>query len=437
MNTHRHHMKKILFAAAIALLAVSCSDKAAGDGSSRKGEVKDLVMNDPTLWGGTFSMYPEDQPLPARPPKGYKPFYISHMGRHGARFIDGRGFYSDMLETWETADSEGRLTPAGREFLEAYRTVYPKLQYHEGILTEKGQNQHRLIADQMYRDYPEVFRGKTKAAALSSDSHRVIVSMMCLLDELSELDRDLDFSVDYGRPYFSVIIPESTGNPNYMPMQPFTEEALEVNDRFIAQVFDQDAFLAKWFTSTEGLDTDTFMYHFVTMVADFCNLDFEVPATLSEAFTPEERYALWRVQNYSDYMYTGVAPGVDKRRMIEMSVTAKDIIDRFDEDCANGVALRLRFSHDTALAPLVSYLGVNGMDAEISDPFEVENVWKSYEIPMACNFQLVFFRSRRNPDDILIQALLNGFQATLPLPEAAPGFYRWSDFKARFGKVLI
>ena len=97
----------------------------------------------------------------------------------------------------------------------------------------------------------------------------------------------------------------------------------------------------------------------------------------------------------------------------------------------------MRFSHDTALAPLISYLGVNGMDAMIEDPYEVEKVWRSYDIPMACNFQLVFFRSRRAPDEILVQALLNGFCATLPLPEVAPGFYRWSDFKAKFNHLAI
>ena len=128
---------------------------------------------------------------------------------------------------------------------------------------------------------------------------------------------------------------------------------------------------------------------------------------------------------------------MDRRRFLEMSVAAKDIIDRFEEDQENGISIRMRFSHDTALAPLISYLGVNGMDAMIDNPYDVEKVWRSYDIPMACNFQLVFFRSRRAPDEILVQALLNGFCATLPLPEVAPGFYRWCDFKAKFGELAI
>lgn len=397
------------------------------------------VLAEPSRWGGTFGVYPEGQPLPPRPPKGYKPFYVSHMGRHGSRFVDGSQFYPKMYSIWKTAHEKGQLTPEGEKFFKAYALVYPKMLYHEGILTNKGQMQHRQIAGQLYRNYPEVFKGKTRLVALSTESSRVIISMLCCLDELSDLDRDLTIQVDYGRPYYSMLIPESHSNPNYKAMEPFTEEATERYERFAREVFDEEGVIGRWFTSTEGigLDRASFMYDMMQLVSDSENLDFPVPEALTEVFTPEERYAIWRVQNYSDYMYTGVAPGVDRRRFLEMSVTVKDIIDRFEEDQANGVSLRMRFSHDTALAPLISYLGVNGMDAMISNPYDVEKVWRSYDIPMACNFQLVFFRNRKAPDEILVQALLNGFCATLPLPEVAPGFYRWSDFKAKFDKLAI
>ena len=400
---------------------------------------KEDVLADPTRWGGTFGMYPEGQPLPPRPPKGYKPFYLSHMGRHGARFVDGTQFYPRMYGVWKTADEKGLLTPAGKKFFEAFAEVYPRMLYHEGILTKKGQRQHRMIADQIYRNYPEIFKGKTRLSALSTESSRVIVSMLCCLDELSDLDRDLDIEVDYGRPYYAMLIPESHSNPNYKAMEPFSKEAMDKYENFAKAIYDEDAIIAHWFTSTEGIGMrrEDFMYDMMQLVSDCSNLDFAVPAALTEVFTPEERYGIWRVQNYSDYMYTGVAPGVDRRRFLEMSVAAKDIIDRFEEDRVNGVSLRMRFSHDTALAPLLSYLGVNGMDAMISDPYEVEKVWRSYDVPMGCNFQLVFFRGRKTSDEILIQALLNGFCATLPLPEVAPGFYKWSDFKAKFDKLAI
>ena len=400
---------------------------------------KNDVLSDPTRWGGTFGMYPEGQPLPPRAPKGYKPFYLSHMGRHGARFVDGSQFYPKMYGVWKTADEKGLLTPAGKKFFDAFAEVYPRMLYHEGILTKKGQRQHRQIAGQIYRNYPEIFKGKTRLSALSTESSRVIVSMLCCLDELSDLDRDLEIEVDYGRPYYSMLIPESHSNPNYKPMEPFTKETMDKYENFAKAVYDEEAIIGHWFTSTEGIgmNREDFMYDMMQLVSDCSNLDFDVPEAMTEVFTPEERYAIWRVQNYSDYMYTGVAPGVDRRRFLEMSVAAKDIIDCFEKDQADGVSLRMRFSHDTALAPLLSYLGVNGMDAMISDPYEVEKVWRSYDVPMGCNFQLVFFRGRKASDEILIQALLNGFCATLPLPEVAPGFYKWSDFKARFDKLAI
>lgn len=400
---------------------------------------KNDVLSDPTRWGGTFGMYPEGQPLPPRAPKGYKPFYLSHMGRHGARFVDGSQFYPKMYGVWKTADEKGLLTPAGKKFFDAFAEVYPRMLYHEGILTKKGQRQHRQIAGQIYRNYPEIFKGKTRLSALSTESSRVIVSMLCCLDELSDLDRDLEIEVDYGRPYYSMLIPESHSNPNYKPMEPFTKETMDKYENFAKAVYDEEAIIGHWFTSTEGIgmNREDFMYDMMQLVSDCSNLDFDVPEAMTEVFTPEERYAIWRVQNYSDYMYTGVAPGVDRRRFLEMSVAAKDIIDCFEKDQADGVSLRMRFSHDTALAPLLSYLGVNGMDAMISDPYEVEKVWRSYDVPMGCNFQLVFFRGRKTSDEILIQALLNGFCATLPLPEVAPGFYKWSDFKAKFDKLAI
>ena len=80
--------------------------------------------------------------------------------------------------------------------------------------------------------------------------------------------------------------------------------------------------------------------------------------------------------------------------------------------------------------PLLSLLDVNGMGARLDDPAQVEDYWRSFDIPMACNLQLIFFKSKKNPD-VLVQVLLNGREATLPLPMAAPGsFYRWEDVKS-------
>lgn len=425
-------MRKI-FVAVLLVLAGALAASAQGEWA------KEAILEKPDRAGGVYALYPEGQPLPPAAPKGYKPFYVSHLGRHGSRYAIGSNVYTDVYEVWKTAHEKGNLTPEGERVYEAYADLYPRLRYHEGLLTQKGQRQHRQIASQLYRDYPAVFKGKTRAEVLSTTSHRVILSMMCFLDELKAKDPDFTYYVDYGRSYYPVLVPESSDNPDFVPRVPFPEETLKVYDDFARECIDEDAILGRWFASPDSLGAarSDFMYHLSSVVFDFCNLDFMVPEILTDLFTPDERYGLWRIQNYSDYLYTARAPGIDIRRCLEMSVTVKDFIEKFHLDVLDGVSMRLRFSHDTALMPLLSYLGVNGMDVVEADPRNLEKVWRNYNISMAGNLQIVFFRHRKKPDDILIQVLLNGTCATLPLPEAAPGFYRWNDFVARFDKLEI
>ncbi len=385
------------------------------------------VMADVERAGGVHRMYPMDQPRPTAAPKGYKPFYVSHLGRHGARFALGHTVYEDILAVWENAREKGWLTPEGEQFYQEYVSIYPLLAKREGQLTLKGQAQHRFIADQLYRNYPAVFKGKTRAAAVSTVSHRVIVSMFSFLDQATELDDDLTFKADYSYPYQAYLLPELIDSPEGRG-----GEALTKYQHFRDSLVDSKAILHHWFTHPCELvkDTYSFVFDMHTMVSTLDNMDFPVPEHLYSLFTPEERYALWRVNNFRDYQLLGRSPDTGGIRVAAMQALYQDFVEKADADWKDGVQLRLRFSHDSCLMPFLSYLGVNGMDARMENPLEVEKVWRNYHVPMACNLQLVFFRSKRNPD-ILFQLLLNGREATLPLPMAAPGsFYRWEDFKA-------
>ncbi|MBR6305497.1 MAG: hypothetical protein IKR38_01790 [Bacteroidales bacterium] len=424
-------MRRALLAAISALITLAAW--------AQPFNTREEVMANIDLAGGTYSLYPTGQPSPARPPKGYKPFYLTHMGRHGARYVASSTTYERVWTALDSAHRQGNLTPEGEKIYKAYAGILPNLRHREGVLTKKGQAQHRQIASQIYRDFPALFKGKTKAQALSTTSHRVLLSMMCFLDQMKQMDPDFTFEADYGYRYYPVLVPESHNNPAFVERAPFPEDVLKAYDSFAAEVLDEDALLRRWFLDPEkmGSARESFIYRISRIVSDFSNLDFPVSDTLKAVFTDDERYRMWQVQNYSDYIYTSRAPGVDQRRCLEMSVTVKDIIDRFDDDLRDGVAMRLRFSHDTAMMPLLSYLGVNGKDVSEADPRKLENLWRNFDICMACNFQMVFFRNKKNPDDILVQVLLNGFQATLPLPEAAPGFYHWSDFKEKFNHLEI
>ena len=46
-------------------------------------------------------------------PKGYKPFYISHYGRHGARSNWGETQYNALIDILKAAKEDGLLTASG------------------------------------------------------------------------------------------------------------------------------------------------------------------------------------------------------------------------------------------------------------------------------------------------------------------------------------
>ena len=391
------------------------------------------IMADIERAGGVHNLYPMDQPAPTSAPKGYKAFYVSHVGRHGARYALGSTVYEDILSVYTKGHDKGWLTPEGEAFYEAYSAFYPAIARREGNLTHKGQGQHRYIASQIYKNYPSVFKGDTHAEAVSTVSHRVIVSMFSFLTQLDNTDKDFTFEADYGQPYQSYLLPDVIDSQ----AERHGEAEVKFN-QFRDQVLDLDGLLGKWFTQPDSLVTNKyrFCYDLHTVISTLDNTDVpEVPQALYSAYTPEERYNLWRVNNFRDYQLLGNSPDTENLRMKAMKALLNDFITKADEDIRSGqVQLRLRFAHDSTLMPLLSLMDVNGMGVRIEDPYEVEKFWQNYNIPMACNFQLIFFKSKKNPD-VLVQVLLNGFEAQLPLEMAAPGsFYRWQDIKAYYCK---
>ena len=385
---------------------------------------RDQIIADIERTGGVHYMYPTDQPVPTAAPKGYQPFYLSHVGRHGARFaLDGK-VYEDLLEVWTSAREKGLLTPEGEVFHDAYLRFYPDVARREGNLTVKGQQQHRYIARSIYKNYPALFKGDTHASAVSTVSHRVIVSMFSFLSELDNLDRDFTFDADYGQPYQAYLLPDVIDSRE-------DRGGEEAYQRFRNAVLDPDAILGRWFTRPDDVVEDKwdFLHDLHTVVSTMDNLDTPASATLYQLFSPEERYALWRVNNFREYEILGCSPYTENLRVQSMTALSQDFAAKAEEDWDSGVQLRLRFSHDSCLMPLLSLLDVNGMGTCVDNPYEVEQYWRTFDIPMACNLQLVFFKSKKHPD-ILVQVLLNGFEATLPLEMAAPGsFYRWEDIK--------
>ena len=119
-----------------------------------------------------------------RIPKGFKPFYISHYGRHGARYIYNDSEYELLYDVFTRAHASGVLTPLGKKFHDQILAVYPHFHGRAGELTRLGQSQHRMLAQRLIADYPGVFRKSTEVTAVSSVYTRCIMSMNAFCDVL-------------------------------------------------------------------------------------------------------------------------------------------------------------------------------------------------------------------------------------------------------------
>lgn len=67
----------------------------------------------------------------------------------------------------------------------------------------------------------------------------------------------------------------------------------------------------------------------------------------------------------------------------------------------------------------------------------LDEKWMNYRIfPMAANIQLVFYRPKKGNGDILVKALLNEKETTMPVKTDNYPYYRWSDLREYYLKKL-
>ena len=384
---------------------------------------------------GSYYVYEAPEAALPKPPRGYKPFYISHLGRHGARYA--LTHYDVVMAGLDTARALGLLSTGGEEFYSRYKAFYAVAGGHEGELTEKGAAQQRGIARRMFGRFPAVFRGKTSLVAVSTTVPRVVRSMEAFLSEMEGLDRSISVKSESSIEHQRYIDPTERKNPGAYPRRDVAAAVKASNERFVSRM-DWKGFAGRLFTSPEEFEKHFDKFSFELCVYRFVQslpcLDEENPG-FDSLFTWRQLRNLFFADNYRSYVTDGMCPQNNCLRPLVTYVLLDEMIRSADSDMAGGPQLRLRFSHDSALMPLLSLMDVNGMGYATANPDAVADRWRLFDIPMGCSLQLVFCRSRRNPQ-ILVMPLLNESPASLPFPSVEGPYYSWQDFKDYYEKIV-
>ena len=157
---------------------------------------KEEIKADRNLAASHYQTYPGPKQKLTKAPEGYTPYYISHYGRHGSRYLINPAQYSDAVDILAKADSLGKLSPRGHDVLNKVRMLAAEAQGRLGELTPLGAEQHRGIAHRMYMRFPQVFNGNVHVDARSTVVIRCILSMENELLELARLNPRLVITSD-------------------------------------------------------------------------------------------------------------------------------------------------------------------------------------------------------------------------------------------------
>ena len=389
------------------------------------------IAAQPTKAGGIYHMYPESGfSVPAAPPKGFKPFYISHYGRHGARFNSSNSMYDRFDQMMQKAHDDNALTEKGEDFYRRYHAQYPYCINRGGDLTEKGANQHRGIAKRMFTNYPSVFKGSGKIDARSTNVPRCILSMDYFCDQLKRLNPKLEIEKTVTHDDMAFLNPHSLVNPSVTPTdEGYNNKYAYWQDNYKAMCRENtnpEAFFSRLFKDWNYVKnfTDDPMKLEIDFYYLACSnqcLDYE--ESYWDLFTQEEINLLWEADSYASYV-TDLSARYGNIPLLEDVISKAEAAFQSPSQAAD-----LRFGHDYVAEAFLALINANGCGTRVEKATDAKYWFQSFNIPMATTILFVFYRNRKG--DILFKLIWNEAEATLPqlTPVSGP-YYRWTDFTA-------
>lgn len=375
--------------------------------------------------GAMYSSY-EFAPFTDTPaPEGFKPFYLSHYGRHGSRRINGP-CVSDTLKTFDKADAAGLLTDTGRQLYVEIRKIADAHDGMDGELTERGAQEHSRLARRMAARFPTVFKGQRRIRCRASTTPRVLMSMENFVMTLKDAVPDLEFDFTTGERYKQLL-----AKPYYAKKSEGVGKRLrEIADLREKNLIDANGISERLFLKPFAVDDPLrFVRDLFVCASDFQCLSMELNGLdIYRFFRPEEITVLSRC--FEAETHGGMANSeefgdVFKRASVPL---AMDVIERAESAIADDrVAADLRFGHDQGIWPLAGLFDLEGP----GDRVPMDEAWKRCPAwkwsPMAANLQIVLYRNAQR--ETLVKILYNEREMSVRGLVPVNGvYYRWKDF---------
>jgi hypothetical protein len=238
-------------------------------------------------------------------PEGKHPFYISHYGRHGSRYLNTRSGYDIPYQMMLRADSLNELTPIGKKVLKAIKAIIEDSEERWGDLTGFGREQLRNIGHRMVERFPEVFADSARVDARSTTVNRCILSMGSALQEMATMNPRLQITMEASkRDMWYMNHQDSKLRKGAM-----TPEAQKAYDEFVKKREENRRFMELLFlnpdTVRKYVSEAWLNYYVIKMGLLQQNTHNYKDIFLTSLFKNEEIYRFWQWENSWWYIQHG------------------------------------------------------------------------------------------------------------------------------------
>lgn len=353
--------------------------------------LKEEIMQSPEKMGSIYYAYPTPDGIRTPAPEGYSPFYVSHYGRHGSRWMTSDERYLEVIRVFDTFHEKSGLTALGEDVRLRLQKVWENARGRGGDLTSLGERQHKAIARRLYQQYPQIFRDSACISARSSTSVRCIMSMSAFSEQLKELNPSLRITREANRRYMDYIAYTSP------ELEEFSSDSAAWRTGF--RCYEESHIRPERLTATlftnpqEVKDPRGLMMGLYWIASDM--QDVELPLSFYDLFEKEELFNIWQSINYRMYICNANAPLNGGVAPESAKSLLKNIIESADHAIRKGTpCATLRFGHDTNLIRLLALMQVEGCSNQETDPDRYYLAWQDFRIsPMGANLQLIFSRT--------------------------------------------
>jgi len=399
-----------------------------------------LISRNRNISASNYCIYPDSVETPMTPaPEGKKPFYLSHYGRHGSRYLNTRKGYDIPYRILSKADSLDKLTPKGQQVLQDLTLIIRESEGRWGDLTGRGKRQHRDIARRMMRHFPEVFFGNARVDARSTTVNRCILSMASAVQQLVALNPSLRVTMKASKRDMWYM----NHQDKELRKQMGDSVAMNAYKQFCASRIHHPRLMGLLFNDSvyarEQVDEQWLCYYLIKTALIQQNSAIGDKIHLVDLFTDEEIHRFWQCENAWWYFTYGPSPLTGGKQPYSQRFLLRKMIEDADSCIRlHRPGAQLRYGHETVLLPLTCLLGINGFDFQIDDLEKLEQTgwWACLVFPMSSNIQIVFYRENPKDKDVLVKVLLNEKETRLPLPDDLAPYYRWKDFREYYLKKL-